>query len=37
MCLKFHSKLFTTHGIFIANSGKQTEEPGRIKALFYLK
>lgn len=37
MCLKFHSKLFTTHGSFIANSGKQIDDPRIIKALCYLK
>lgn len=37
MCFKFHSKLFTIHGSFIVNSGKRTDEPGRIQALFYLK
>jgi len=40
MCLKFHSVLFTSHGSFIANSGKKkpkTDEPGIVQALFYLK
>lgn len=26
MCLKFHSKLFTTHSSFFVNSGKQMNQ-----------